>query len=391
MKIAAIAWFELRRMATSRSVLMNQFLLPLLLIFILGNALSGFFGGGQEYVQQMVRVGIIAEGPGREVPASLQSVIDSPEVEKLLVPTYMMDRETAEKQLRSGDLDYAVIILQDWEQRISSGEETRLELLPGKDRELNLIADTVFKSYTAELNHRMADAAILGMDSMSAWLAAGGETAPGPFVEVGQMSEQGATYSAAQYYSVSMLVMFLLYSGLMASVSLFEEKDSRTLYRLQSAPVPGSSIFIGKLTGASLIAVIQAVVIVLGSMWLFGVEWGDRPLFLVLVCMLVTLGSMALAVVVTLFSRTAAGARGVMQTVIIAMTFVSGGFTPIAAEWVQQINTVTVNFWAMQSLLRIMLHSSGSEILFSMGMLAVVCVGLTAVAWITYRKVGYHA
>lgn len=391
MKIVAIAWFELRRMATSRSVLLNQFLLPLLLIFILGNALSGFFGGGQEYKQQTAQVGLVTEGPGKDLPASIQDVMNSPEVKELLIPTYLTDREEALRQLRSGDLDYAVVIPAEWDRRITSGEEARLELIPGKNRERNLIADTVFKSYTAEVNHRQADAAILGIESLAAWMAKEEDTDAGLLVEVGLMSEQGATYSASQYYAVSMLVMFLLYSGLMASSSLFEEKDNRTLYRLQSAPIPSSNIFIGKLTGASLIAVMQAVVIVLGSIWLFGVHWGDRPLLLVLICTLVTLGSMTLAVIITLLSGTAAGARGVMQAVIIAMTFVSGGFTPIAVEWMRWVNTVTVNYWAMQSMLRIMLHSSDAQILSHIGMLAVVTVGLTAVAWITYRKVGYHA
>ena len=39
MNTMIIAWFELKRMATSRTVLINQFS-PLILIFILGNALG---------------------------------------------------------------------------------------------------------------------------------------------------------------------------------------------------------------------------------------------------------------------------------------------------------------------------------------------------------------
>lgn len=70
MNTAIIAWFELKRMATSRTVLINQFLLPLILIFILGNALSGWFGNEKEFEQPPVNVGFIlpeAQGSSLQV------------------------------------------------------------------------------------------------------------------------------------------------------------------------------------------------------------------------------------------------------------------------------------------------------------------------------------
>lgn len=118
---------------------------------------------------------------------------------------------------------------------------------------------------------------------------------------------------------------------------------------------------------------------------------GPHPLLLIMVCVLITLSSMTIATFITLVSSTAAGARGLMQAIIIAMTFVSGGFMPLPVEFFQKLGTFTVNHWAMQSMLRMMLDSDVHLIVTCVGMLAAITAALSAAAMITYRKVGYHA
>ncbi|MGV2788444.1 ABC transporter permease, partial [Clostridium perfringens] len=111
MNTMIIAWFELKRMATSRSVLINQFLLPLILIFILGNALSGWFGNDQEFKQPSVRVGFVVNAAdGGQLPGSVQALTSSPEIQDILVQEMAASREEVEGKLRRGEVDYAVII-----------------------------------------------------------------------------------------------------------------------------------------------------------------------------------------------------------------------------------------------------------------------------------------
>lgn len=393
MNMMIIAWFELKRMATSRTVLINQFLLPLILIFILGNALSGWFGNDQEFKQPSVRVGFVLDAAdGGQLPGSIQALTGSPEIQEILVHEMAASREEVEGKLRRGEVDYAVVIPASLDERMGQGADVKLELLPGRDRNLNLVADTIFKTFIADANHKQAEVIVMGGDKvLAAQAAASVETSSGPNVTIGKLGEKGATYSAAQYYAASMLIMFLLYSGLMASSSLLGERESRTLYRLQSAPVTPGTVFAGKIIGCSLITLVQAAAIVLGSMWLYGVKWGPHPLLLIVVCVLITLSSMTIATFITLVSSTAAGARGLMQAIIIAMTFVSGGFMPLPVEFFQKIASFTVNHWAMQSMLRMMLNSDVHLIVTCLGMLAAITAALSAAAMITYRKVGYHA
>ena len=97
MNTMIIAWFELKRMATSRTVLINQFLPPLILIFILGNALSGWFGNDQEFKQPSVRVAFVLDvADGGQLPGSIQALTGSPEIQEILVQEMATSREEVE-------------------------------------------------------------------------------------------------------------------------------------------------------------------------------------------------------------------------------------------------------------------------------------------------------
>ena len=115
-------------------------------------------------------------------------------------------------------------------------------------------------------------------------------------------------------------------------------------------------------------------------------ELGSHPWLIVLICVLITISSMMIGVIVALVSKSAASASALMQGIIIAMTFISGGFTPIAIDFVQRIGEFTVNHWALQSFLRMMLNASMSEIMHNILMLGVVSAVLLAIAAVIYGR-----
>lgn len=187
-----------------------------------------------------------------------------------------------------------------------------------------------------------------------------------------------------------MLAMFMLYSGMTAINSLYTEKDKKTLARLQAAPMGGGVIFAGKIAGNSLLAFMQAIIIIVMTYLLFGVNWGRHLWLIVLVCLLITIASMTLGIIVALVSKSAASASSLMQGIIIVMTFISGGFTPIAIDVIQRISEFTVNHWALQGFLSMMLDAPSREIMYNIYMLGTVCAVLAAAAAVIYRKVGYR-
>ncbi|MDK8194439.1 ABC transporter permease [Paenibacillus sp. UMB7766-LJ446] len=394
MNIWHICIFELRRILKIRSVLLNLFILPLLLIFILGTALSSTMGTAKEAIPDPVRVGIIQaeenSGSGA-ISEALNTFVTSPAVADMMKVQNISTEEEAVSALRRGDLDFAVIVPSNLEEQIMNGEEARLQWILGRDGTLNVVGETLFTRFTDELNRQVAMVNVFGPEVVAAMASSSeSDAANSSYIAISSPGKAGTSYSASQYYAASMLAMFMLYSGLTTSNSLFGERDKKTLTRLQAAPIGNGVIFAGKIAGNSLLAFMQAIIIVLMTHWLYGVNWGTHPWLLVLICVLITLASMTLGVIVALVCKNAASASAALQGIIIAMTFISGGFTPIASDFVQQISEFTVNHWALQSFLQMMLDASLSQIMYNIMMLGTVGAVLLALAALIYRKAGYR-
>lgn len=392
MNIWHICSFEIRRILRIRSVLLNLFVLPLLLIFILGAALSSTMDTGKDNVPGRVSVGVIQIGSSSgSVTEALNAFVAAPAVAEMMKVQRFTTEEEAVRGLRQGELDFAVLIPPDLEERMAKGEDAKLQWILGKDSTLNIVGETLFTRFTDELNRHMATVEVLGPEASMAMASMTDEgSANISYVNVSNPGTAGTSYSASQYYAASMLAMFMLYAGMTTSNSLFSERDKKTLTRLQAAPVGNGVIFAGKIAGNSLLAFMQALIIVLMTYWLYGVNWGTHPWLIVLICVLITISSMMIGVIVALVSKNAASASALMQGIIIAMTFISGGFTPIAIDFVQRIGEFTVNHWALQSFLRMMLDGSMSEIMHNILMLGVVSAVLLAIAAVIYGKVGYR-
>ncbi len=395
MNMWMIAWFELRRMLQSRSVVLNLFLLPLLLIFILGTALSSFFNTDDKPLDlEPVKVAIVDHVGDSTGPTSqLHAYLRSPEIMEMITLSNVSTTNEAEKLLRSKEVDYVVTVPTNFNQLVMNGEQAKLQLMLGSDRIANRVAGTIFDNFLDEVNHAQGIMVVMETLDMSqeAVPASSSPEDARSYVTIGKLSDEAPTYSASQYYAVAMLMMFLLYAGSTASSSLYEEKDNHTLYRLQSMPVPHIQILVGKMLGSSIVAMAQTIVIITVSSTLYGTYWGEQPLLLAITCMLIIVASMTIAALVSFIAKTSSSANNIFQFMIIGMTFFSGGFIPIPMGLMQSIGKLTVSQWGMESILQIMLHGNTSEIMSSIGVLAWICVALLGVTAVVYRKVGYHA
>ncbi|BCG61299.1 ABC transporter permease [Paenibacillus sp. URB8-2] len=387
--IWTIAAYELRRLFRSRTMLINLFLLPILLIFLLGSALSGVMDGGEDKTIDSFRVGIVDSAANPSEHSQLVgSFLKSPEVTEIITPVTADSREAAVSGLRSGEYGYVVIVPAGFDKDIMSGKEARLEYILGKNRTDNMVAATVFDNFLSSINYRQAAAMKLGPQAIPAMTVSG---EGGPAAVLGKLNEEAPAYTASQYYAAAMLLMFLLMCGQMVITSLYSEKDNHTLFRIGSMPVKGGELFIGKMLGIGLVSVLQCASIIVATHFLFGVYWGNRPGLLALVCMLMIFASLTLSVVICMFVRTAALARSILSGLTVVMTFISGGMAPLPDSWLNTGGAFSINHWGLRSILRMMLESPLSQISGSIVMLSLIGFVLTGLAFFSYRKVGYHA
>ncbi|WP_342420802.1 ABC transporter permease [Paenibacillus sp. FSL E2-0178] len=379
--------YELRRLFRSRSMLLNMFLLPLVLIFLLGASLSGVVGMKEADEIDPVRVAVVnAAGGEAGTSAMIAAFLEAPEVKDLIIAHKTESRAAAESGLRTGKYAYAVIVPSGFDEEVQRGERARLEFILGKNHTDNLVAGTAFDNFLSTINYKQSAAVALGPEA----LAVPPVTAEAGAVVMGDLNNGGKTYTASQFYAASMLMMFLLYTGLTVTGSLFSDKENHTLFRINSMPVKGSQLFIGKMLGVGLVSILQCLAIIVLSDRLFGVYWGNRPGLLLLFCLLMIIASMTFSIVICLFSKTSASATNVINVLTVVMTFVSGGMAPLPDSWVNSIGAFTVNHWAQQAIIRMMLHSGLKQILPNLWVMCLICAVLLCVMTVSYRKVGYH-
>lgn len=386
--IWTIMIYELRRLFISRSMIINMFLLPLILIFLLGASLSSVVGDEAAAKIDPVRVGVVnLSGEGYESSVMMDSFLKTPELKDIIIPVKVESREAAESGLRTGKYGYAVIVPPGFDSKVQSGEAAQLEFILGKERTENMVAGTVFDNFLNNINYKQSVAMTLGPAALTAIAPSSGDQ---PSVKVGELSEGGRSYTASQFYAVSMMLMFLLYSGLTVSTSLYNEKENHTLFRINSMPVKGSELFIGKMLGVGVVSVVQCATIIILSHLLFGVNWGNRPGLLLLFCLLMIIASMTLSIVISMLSKTKARAGSIVNVITVVMTFISGGMAPLPESWVNSVGAFTLNHWVLQAVLKMMLHADVSEIMPNLMVLSMICLVLFSAAVISYRKVGYH-
>ncbi|NEW05389.1 ABC transporter permease [Paenibacillus sp. SYP-B3998] len=394
MHIWTIAWYEVLRMMRMRYVFIIQFLMPLLLIFILGSALSNTFKI-EDKTLKPVKVDVV-QGDTGAISSWFDSFVAAQQVQPVIQTNSIPTREEAVERVKAGESEFALIIPNDFSAQVLQGKEAQWEMILGKDYGQNLTAQMVLRSFLDQINQIQATMVATGPGALQAMQNQGSnlfhkpDTNAPTHVRIGKMTQTNANYTATQYYAASMLIMFLLYSGMSAAIGLQNEKEKHTLSRLNSLPISNVKILMGKILGNTIISLLQAFVIIAATIVFYGVDWGHSYLMLFLVCLLIIVVSMSLAIVVMIIAGSTKSVNTIFQMLILAMTFLSGGFTPLPDGLLHQLGEFTINYWGMQSLFRIMLRSDSFIIIHHVLILAAIGACLLVVSLAAYRKAGYH-
>lgn len=356
--IGTLVHHELRRMIRARETFWLLIFLPLLLIYILGNALSGFFDYEDRKIGP-VEVGLVVLD---EASAGYAALLRAEEMAEWLSVRDFADRQRLREALESGEIGYGVVVPEHFAEKVASGREAVWELHPGRDGDLNTVAESVIRALLDRINLVQSAVIALGNPQAAEAAARSASAAEGSRVNVMLPDMSGRDYSALQYYAAHMLVMFLLYAGMAAGLSIVEEKESRTMDRIHAAPVKPVHVLAGKMAGNGLVGLGQALVIIVFTLLFYGLEWGGRHVHLLAACVFTVASAVSLAVIVAALAPKVRTFQMIFMTLTMGMTFLSGGFTPELGGFLERLGEYTLNYWASQSFIHLMLNSADSVV-----------------------------
>ena len=267
MKALVLAATDLRRLVRWRANVFFLFLLPMLIILVLGAT----FGSAAARVGVVVPRGALAGALAGELEA-----LPAVETERF------GDAGALRRAVSRGHVDAGLILPAAYDAALVRGEDVRVEYLARPEtlaENLRATVDSVVARQAA-----LVGAARLVVRERRTSFAAGLErarraAAAAAPVAVAVHRPDGAAYEEPagrfEESASTQLLLFVFLTALNSAVWLIETRRLGVATRVLSTPTSVRTLLVGIGLGRLATALLQALLIVLGSLLLFGVRWGD--------------------------------------------------------------------------------------------------------------------
>jgi ABC-2 type transport system permease protein len=359
-KAFAIAALTMRRFMRDRTAWIFTAALPLVLIFLIGTATSGFD-------EDTITVGIVTDGRG-ELTNDLRDALD----DSALIDLQAYDDALAlAKDVRRGVVPGGIVIPDDYDERLLSGKVVDVELVLDQTRGSpagvraaisDVIADQGAELQAAIFTSRRTRApvrATLAQARTTAELFRSTEIGVDART-IGSDDEDDYLAPGIGYQAPSNLILFVFITSLAGSALLIQSRQLRVTQRMYSTPTSTRTILSGEALARFAIAAYQAAIIVGAGTLFFGVDFGDPLAATVLIVVFVLVGTSVGMLFGTLF-RTPEQAGSIGPMAGIAMGMLGGCMWPleIVPEPMQRIGHLFPHAWAMDSWIELIGRDGG--------------------------------
>ncbi|MBB6675015.1 ABC transporter permease [Cohnella nanjingensis] len=189
------------------------------------------------------------------------------------------------------------------------------------------------------------------------------------------------------YYAIAMTTMIALYAAMSASSLIRGERSRNTAIRLSAAPVSKSEIFAGKIIGCLFSNLICVLAVVLFSKYVFKADWGDHfgMVFLVLLSEVLLAVSLGLGLSYFFKGETA---RSIVMIFTQLASFLGGAYFPIgdADNFMGAVTNLSPLRWANVAINKIIYSNELGAALPAIGLNLAIAVAFLAIAIISMRR-----
>ena len=273
MKVLTIASNSLRRLFRDRTNIFFIFVLPIVLILVLGLV----FGTGFTS-----RVALITPGNDDLAGDVALDVSSSTAFETVDFD----DVEAARLQLRRNDVDAVIVIPDGYGDALVAGEAVEIDYYAtpnGGGFDVRSVVEASIAKQAAVIRAARFATASTGVNPATALetalLVQGSLAALGTEFEGGASSGSGGQFDVG---AAQQLLLFMFLTALTSSTVLIQTRRLGISHRMLSTPTNAGTIIGGETLGRFLVVMLQGSFIVLAAGVLFNVEWGD-PLAAILV------------------------------------------------------------------------------------------------------------
>ncbi len=192
-----------------------------------------------------------------------------------------------------------------------------------------------------------------------------------------------STPDAMSYYSIAMLMMVLLYGAEYGCNSIAEDYLGVIGERIKITPIKRYQQYIGKMLGMCVATTLQGLLIVLLTGLVYGANWGSNYLALLGVIFSMSCASVALGAFLCMVTRNGARGQSLVSLLVIACTFLAGGFVKMDMG---ALKFISPNYYAQTAMFNSIYNGDTGIAMQNIGVLWLFVIGASGVAILLSRR-----
>jgi ABC-2 type transport system permease protein len=385
--ITALVRNDLRIFRTDRRAVIIGILVPILIAAFFGYV----FGGTGDAETGKIPIIVVDEDQ-----STVSKAIADDLQKDSLVAVQLLDRQQAEKRVKSGKAQVAAIIPKGFgddsaKALFTSQNKPNVEMLIDPSQAMsskvveglfvqygmqeitksafstqtgeNLLADYVTKLEADVAAHPEADdmkMLLQALQRLRHRAEAGGSSSSGTGLQRGLTmpyevstvrvtSGHDVTYNGYAHSFAGMTVQFLLLAGVDAGVVLLLLRERGIWQRLRSAPLAKTDFLVAKTIATMLIGLFQIIVIYAAAIAIFGVRISGSVAGFVAIAVVFCFMNATFGLMLASIGRSAPATRGIAVMVTLLMVMVGGAWVPsfVFPKWLQQASLAAPTRWAV--------------------------------------------
>ncbi len=377
MKVLAIAATDVRLLLRWRMNIFFLFVLPMLIILLLGVA----FGGSNH-----AQIGVVAP----QTPLARQFVANLESRPATNLHRYT-DVAALQRAVARGNLDAGLVVPAQYDRLLESGKGAIVSFFARPASVAQQLRTTI-QSVADQQSRGLAVAQLLvrrqHIPFRQALSRSRAAATGAPAIDVKLTAPDGSRYTGAtgrfDAGASAELLLFIFLTSLNATISMIETRRLGITRRILSTPTSMRVLVSGQVLGRFAIALVQALIIIAGSLLFFGVHWGN-PLGTAAVVIAFCLVSTGVAVLLGSLFSNGQQAGPVAMLLGLGLAALGGSMAPleIFPKTARTIAHITPHAWANDAFSKLLKHGGDlATVLPQVGVLfAFAAVALTVATW----------
>ncbi len=242
--------------------------------------------------------------------------------------SYLHTDKEIEQKFREGKIKFALIIDENFEQKLQTENKAKVQIIT--DASDPNIANTLINYVTAIVQNFNNELNATNKPIFN--------------IEVETKMRYNPAMESVYFFVPGLVsVILMLISALMTSISITREKELGNMELLLVSPVKSVQVIVAKVLPYTLLAMINAITILLAGYYVFGVPVLGNVMFLLSECLLYIITSLSLGIFISTKSDSQQAAFMVSLVGLMLPTIVLSGYIfpienmPIVLQWIANL------------------------------------------------------